>query len=264
MIFILGGKGFIGSAFSRVCAADGRPHAVIDRRNYDEYKGIRCEVLVNAAGNSRKYFSKKAPVEDFDLSVRSVRSSLVDFDYGSYVLLSSADVYPDCRFAATTPEDQDLEVAHQSPYGFHKYLAELCVRHAAPNWLIIRGGGFVGPGLKKNPIYDILRGDKLWVAPESEFQYIHTEEAASIVLSLLDQGRAGEVFNLCGRGVVRLNDVLGWVGRDVSIQPDSTVVRCELNLDKLGSLVDLPETGETLQEFVGREIGRIETGPGLA
>src|SRR5712692_2731904 len=69
MIFVLGGAGFVGSAFVRVAAAAGRECVVIRRDNYREYTGRRCDLLVNANGNSRKPLARQAPLEEFDASV---------------------------------------------------------------------------------------------------------------------------------------------------------------------------------------------------
>lgn len=250
MIFILGGNGFIGSAITRACQAAGMEHQIIDRKNYASKIGARCDVFVNAAGNSRKYFAAEKPIEDFDASVRSVRSSLVDFRYETYVLISSADVYPDSSSPMVTNEDQSLEPSRMTPYGFHKYLAELCVQHGARRWLILRGGGFVGPLMKKNAIYDILHGGPLWLDKESELQYIHTDQAASAVFHLLKSGIVNQVFNLSAKGVVRLSDVVQWAGGAVVVKENSPRIRCELNLDRISACMDLPNSSAVVRRFV--------------
>lgn len=250
MIFIIGGRGFVGSAFARVCTALGREFSIIDRLNYEDFVGRRCDILVNANGNSKKYLAQQDPLGDFDASVRSVRASLVDFKYDQYVYLSSCDVYPDCSSPRTTVEQAELDISRQSPYGFHKYLAEKCVQHVASSWLIIRFGGFVGPGLRKNAIYDILAGGPLWVSAESELQFMHTDQAASIVLSIADSGIRNDVFNVCGRGVVRLREVMDWAGREVTVQPASPLVRYEVNIEKISALVEVPCTRSVVREFV--------------
>jgi nucleoside-diphosphate-sugar epimerase len=250
MIFILGGKGFVGSGYARVCEASGRKYQVIDRGNYASFVGQHCDVLINAAGNSKKFLARQNPVADFDTSVRAVHASLVDFCCDTYVLVSSADVYPDSSSPATTSESQFLEVPEMSPYGFHKYLAELCVRHAAKRWIIARCGGFVGPLMKKNPIYDILHGGPLWLAPESELQYIHTDQAAKIIMDLADRGITKEILNVCGAGVVRLSNVMQWAKREVPIHSGSPRFRCELDLAKASALVDLPTSESVVREFV--------------
>lgn len=259
MIFVIGGNGFVGSAFGRACAAAGREYAVITRQNYDEYRGRACSVLVNANGNSKKFLSNDQPLTDFDLSVRSVRESLIDFKSETYVMLSSCDVYPDCSTPATTREDDPIDVARQSRYGFHKYLAEHCVRHAAPRHLIFRMGGFVGPGLRKNAIYDILNGGPLWLHPDSELQFLPTDELARVILRMVDDGVTNDTFNVCGRGTVRLAEVVRLAGRDVPVKPGAPTVRYEIGLDKVSRHVTLPDTRSSVSMFVRDQLAAVRT-----
>ena len=261
MIFILGGRGFVGSAFARACEHAGREYAVIDRQSYGDFVDRRCEVLINAAGNSKKFLAARDPMGDFDASVRRVRASVMDFRFDVFVHMSSCDVYPDCSSPSLTSEDQPLDVAAQSPYGFYKYLGELCVRHGARRWLIIRFGGFVGPGLKKNAIFDILNGGPLWLDPGSELQYMRTDEGAKIVLELLDREIRNDVFNVCGRGVVRLEEVIRWAGRKVKVRPGSPKVRYEVNTRKIANVVQIPETRTTVFEFVRCQGGMGQEAP---
>lgn len=249
MIFVIGGRGFVGSGIVRRCESLGLEHVVIDRASYASYVGGRCSLLVNANGNSRKPLAAKEPLVEFDASVRSVRASLADFSFDRYVHLSSCDVYPDCSSPQTTREEQLLDPAAQSAYGFHKYLAEQCVRHGAGKHLIFRLGGFVGPGLKKNAIFDILHGGPLWLDPESELQFLHTDDCARIVLDLALAGTTG-TYNLCGSGVVKLSDVMRETRREVAVQPGSPRVRYEVSVERIGALAEVPETRQTVFQFV--------------
>lgn len=250
MIFILGGKGFVGSAFARLCQAQGRDCTIIDRDNYASHTGQACDIFVNANGNSSKPMAVKEPLREFDASVRSVRSSLIDFRFNTYIHLSSCDVYPDCTSPETTREDQALDAAKQSPYGFHKRLAELCVTHAAPRWIILRMGGFVGQGLRKNAIYDILHGPKLWLHPDSELQYMPTDALAATALALHESGHVNEIFNACGRGLVKLADVMRWAGRDVPVDAAAKRVRYEVGTTKIERIMPMPPTQASVREFV--------------
>jgi nucleoside-diphosphate-sugar epimerase len=256
MIFVLGGLGLVGSAYARYCARTGRPYEVVDRHNYAEYVGRACDILVNANGNSRKPLAVQAPMEEFDASVRSVRASLCDFKFRKYAHISTCDVYPDCSSPETTREDQMLDPSRQSPYGFHKFLAEQCVRHGAPDWLIFRFGGFIGPGLRKNAIFDILQGGPLFLDPESELQFLHTEKAAEIVLSVAESATSHEIFNLCGRGVVKLSDVAALSPAPVPVKPGSPRAHYEISLEKISRVADIPETRTTVLEFVREELNR--------
>lgn len=250
MIFILGGKGFVGSAFARHCRRSDLPHTVIDIDNYRDHVGGGCEILINANGNSKKFLAREDPVREFRESVESVRSSLVDFKAERYVHLSTGDVYPDCSSPETTREDMEIDITLQSPYGFHKYLAEQCVRHAAKRWLIIRMGGFVGPGLKKNPVYDILHGGPLWLDPESRLEYLHTDENARIVFELIDCGLEEEVVNVCGKGLVSLTEVMEAAGTTVEVKPGSPRITYDVSIEKLERILPVPESRKTVLDFV--------------
>lgn len=250
MIFILGGNGFVGSAYARQLAAAGRDYEVITRQNYAQFVGRSCHTLINANGNSKKFLATQAPLDEFDASVRSVRASLVDFKFESYVYLSTVDVYPDCSPSAATHEDTPLDPSAQSAYGFHKYLAEQCVRHGARDWLILRLGGFVGPGMWKNPIHDILQGGPLWLDPASRLQFLHTDAAAQMALRLINAGCRRETFNFCGKGTVSLAEVMETVGIDVSVKPRSPRVHYEVDIHKLSARCDVPNTRQTVLRFV--------------
>jgi nucleoside-diphosphate-sugar epimerase len=253
MIFILGGRGLVGSGFARYCERTGKPFQVIHRENYASCAGQSCDLLINANGNSSKVLSRRDPKQDFDASVSSVRASLEDFRCKRYVHVSSCDVYPDCSSPESTREELPLDPSDQTPYGFHKRLAEQCVQHAADDWLILRCGGFVGPGLKKNAIYDILQGGPLFLDPSSELQFLHTDRAAEIVFRLIEQGIGREIFNLCGKGLVRLQEVIDRKANPVPVNPESPKVRYQVSIDKLLALVDVPSTREEVFEFVNSE-----------
>lgn len=261
MIFLIGGRGLVGSAFARVLESQGRPFVILDRTTYRDYAGQSCDLLINANGNSRKPLATSDPMADFDASVRSVRASLVDFRFERYIHLSSCDVYPDCSTPQTTREDQAPDPATQSPYGFHKHLAEQCVRHGAREWLVFRLGGFVGPGLKKNAIFDILNGGPLWLDAQSELQFLHTDEAARLMLELTARGISRETINLCGRGVISLHEVMERTGKYVAVHAHSPRVRYEVNIEKAMRWIEVPETRKTVLDFV---TGRGVTGRGAS
>lgn len=248
MIFILGGKGFVGSAFARHCKSNGIKCKIIDRQNYDSYKGKKCDIFINANGNSSKVIASKDPMKDFEATVQNTRKSLLDFQFKKYVLISSCDVYPDFMFPEKTIEDSEIDVTRQSTYGFHKYLAEECVRHGSQDWLIVRLGGMVGVGLKKNPIFDIINGGPIWLDPQSELQYMNTDDVALTVFKLVDGNKSRETFNVCGRGLVRLQKLLDIY--DTRVNPKSPVVKYDINIEKIQKIAEIPDSMETVMNFI--------------
>jgi nucleoside-diphosphate-sugar epimerase len=260
MIFILGGDGFVGSAYARLLAKRRIEHRVINKKNYDEYRGAACDVLINANGNSKKFLSNSDPLLDFDMSVRSVAVSLTAFSAHRYVLLSTGDVYPDSTSPASTHEDQLIDIALLSRYGQHKFLAEQLVRGAHKNHLIVRMGGFVGPGLRKNAVFDMINGNPVWLSAESRLQFISTDRAAALVWRLVEQDVQGEVVNLGARGVVHLAELHRRTKSNSEFKPDAPLIRYELDLTKLTSLAasQIPTSISEVETFVADIVPRVQ------
>ncbi len=256
MIFLLGGNGFVGSGFARELERSGVPFEIITRQNYDQLVGRSCDVFINANGNSSKLLGRSDPKADFRASVVSVRDSLVDFTFGTYLFLSTSDVYPDASSPATTQEGAVIDIAAQNPYGFHKYLAEQCVRNAAQRWMVIRQGGFVGPGMRKNAVFDILHGEKGWVHPDTRFQYIHTDDSARACLDLFNSGAVNDVFNVTARGTISVREVMKLAGRTVPTPDDAVPSSFEISIAKAEQKVALPDTADCVRRFLAEE-GRL-------
>jgi nucleoside-diphosphate-sugar epimerase len=252
VIFILGSKGFVGSAFLEACKGRGIPHRGIDVDNYEESRGLACDVLINADGNSKKYIAEEDPPLDFELSVSSVVRSLFDFAFGKYVYISSVAVYNDHADPGNNREEVHLDTRAQSNYGFHKYLAEQLVTKYCGDWLILRLGGMVGRRMSNGPAFDILHGAPLRISPASRFQFINTNEVARVALTMLDEGRSGEIFNVCGRGTVALREIQELAGRvEENELPAET---WNVNTEKAHGLFGLPASDETIREFIsGRD-----------
>ncbi len=247
MRLVLGGHGFVGSAFVRHANAHGIDHRAVGRADYASAVGTSCDVLINAAGNARKYRADADPRWDFEESVRSVLHSLRDFDAETYVYISSVAVYADHDNQVLTSEDASIDPNRLPPYAAHKYMAEQLVRRHAKRWLIIRLGGVVGPGLRKGPVFDLLERAPLWVAPTSTFQFIDTDHVAAIVDTLLKQGHTNEVINVAGRDPLTLDAVASILGTEQSsARADAPTEHWNIDVSRAHALVGLPTTEETL------------------
>ena len=252
MSYLLGGEGFVGSAYARLFHSQGIEHKVITRTNYDSFKDTACDVLINANGNSRKYMANRDPLWEFDASVRSTAESLANFKAEKYVLLSSGDVYPDQSSPELTQEDLPIDVSRVSRYGLHKYLGEQLVQGAHRNWLVFRMGGFVGPGLKKNPVYDMLHNDPVWLAPGSQLQFISTNQAANIIFNIIKSDVRQQIINTGALGTIKLSQLHEKIGSKSVFQENAPLVKFELSLEKLQSLVKTPLTtsGDEMSLFL--------------
>ena len=159
-IGIIGAKGLVGSAiFNRL--KDEHYVVAITRQSYPRHIGAEYDVLINANGNSRKYWANQNPLEDYDLSVSSVMSSLFDFKYKKYIFISSID--------AEEPRGH---------YGFNKRIAEDLVKQYADKWQIVRLCSVIGKNMNKGPVYDIKHGNPVYLTSGSTLQLITDTEMA--------------------------------------------------------------------------------------
>jgi nucleoside-diphosphate-sugar epimerase len=253
---VLGGKGFVGSAIATEARTRGYDVLVVDKDEYDKAVGTFCDLLINANGNSKKFLARENPALEFDLSTRSVLRSIHDFPTRRYVFLSTMDVYPDISDPVLNDEGTFIDIARQSPYGFHKYLAEQVVRHYARNWLIFRMAGFVGKGLWKNSIFDLLSSQPIRVHPDSEYQYLNTHDLARIVLTVAEHEVAGEIYNVTGDGRVSLRQVAGIIP-GCRLEPACETLpreRYDLNISKISRLYPVPRSEDTILAFVNEQI----------
>lgn len=250
---VLGGTGFIGRAVIAEAKEQGYQVTGTGRADYDKYVGNRYDLVINANGNSKKFIDRKDPKEGFEASVNSVLNALLDFPCDRYVQLSSGAVYPDESNPENNRETEFIPAAkHSTAYGLHKWLAEELVRYHHDNALILRLGGFVGEGLSKNAIYDMITGGPLFVHPDSAFQIMNIADLARIIFELLKKPFKNETINVSTRGCTSLREFATMLP-DYSFPEDADslpLLRAELNVEKCTKLVELPTTNETLQQFL--------------
>lgn len=247
---IIGSRGMVGSDLTQYLKSYFGKVTSIDRKNYDQHKGKRFDIVINANGNSNKIWAKNNVLSDFAASTTSVYKSLFDFPCKTYIYISSADVYPNHTNKKFTYESKTINVEGLSPYGFHKYLSESIVKNFSRNYVILRCPMIIGTNLKKGPIYDILHNSRLFVTGESAFQMITTYELAQIIYFLLVQNITKEVFNVGGKGTVVLGKITESVRKLVTFPKDGETVKYEINVSKLDKIYHLKTSGEYLQDFL--------------
>lgn len=249
---ILGGSGFLGSALAAEAQKLGWDTTTVNRAGYAGCIGAVCDLLINANGNSKKYLPERDPGLDFDLSVGSVAHSLHDIKASLYVYISSVEVYADKGNPDLNDENAPVRTSRINCYGFHKHLAEQMVKRHAQSWLIFRMGGFVGPGLKKNPIHDLLTGKPLRVHPDSRFQFIDSRHMAEIVFRVIALGARDDIFNLTGGGNIGMREIAALLpgnplaGAPVNVPPELY----DINIRKIQTYCAVPASRDEVVAFV--------------
>lgn len=254
-VVLVGSNGFVGSAFGRLLSARGHEVISVTRATYAAAIGVSADVVIEAACNSKKFFAEEEPFLEFDASVGHRLRTLRDFPAPVHLHISSVDVYVDLTSPATTGEDVPIVPEAASYYGLHKRMSEELVQKYADEWLIIRLAGMVGPGLRKNPVHDIINGQPLRIHPESRYQFLHTDDAARISWDLLESGARGEIYNLCGAGTIRPVDIAQLASRPLDLSqlpPDATPRVVDINIEKIQRRYSIAESAATVDAFISR------------
>jgi nucleoside-diphosphate-sugar epimerase len=253
-VVLIGANGLVGSAFARLLSnKPGVELVPVLRGTYARLAGTTGDVVIECACNSRKFFAEEKPLEEFETSVTHRLKTLFDFPAPFHLHISSVDVYSDLTSPRTTREDSPIDLGTASHYGFHKLLAEQLVQHYARKWLIVRLAGMVGPGLRKNPVFDILHGQPLRIHPDSQYQFLHTDEVARVVWNLFESGAQHEIYNLDGEGLISPRDIAALGGKtlDLSALEKNAQPRIvHVNLGKISRIVQLPKTKTTIERFI--------------
>jgi nucleoside-diphosphate-sugar epimerase len=253
-VTIIGANGFVGTGLVRFLAAQpGVQVNAVTRQNYDSLKGQPSDITIESSCNSKKFLSDNEPLKDLDLSVVHRLRTLRDFPAALHIHISSVDVYSDLVNQKNNFEDAPIDVVQASNYGVHKRMAEDLVRHYASKWLILRLAGMVGPGLRKNPVYDITHGQPLRIHPESQYQFMHTSEVARVLWELAQKKVTGEIYNVCGTGLISPNQIAQFAGKqlDLSLLPADAKPRIvDVNNDKIRKFTTIGNTVDAVKQFI--------------
>ncbi len=161
---LIGHTGFVGGNLLRRHAFTHRYHSA----NIEELRGREAGLMVCAGVRAVKWWANTHPEED-RAGIETLLDVLRDVRAGTFVLISTVDVYPN---PAGVTEADEPEEEPRNAYGRHRLMVEHFVREHFDKTCILRLPGLFGDGLKKNVIYDLLHDNGLdRVQPESAYQY---------------------------------------------------------------------------------------------
>jgi len=249
-IGILGSNGLLGSDLVKHL---GKTHKTdsITRENYEEKKNTHYKVLINANGNSKRFWANQNPQDDFLASTVSVYKSVFDFSSDVYIYISSPDVYTNHTHPQYTKEDATINPEELSSYGFHKYLAELIVKKYKEKFVVLRCAMILGTHVKKGPFHDIVNGKPLFINQQSKIQLITTRAVAEIIEIILQNGLTATTLNIGGEGTFAFTKIAKYFNQDIQIQPSAETQIYETNVTEIKKLYkNLKTSEEYLEDFV--------------
>ena len=246
---VIGGNGMLGLDLVKYLSSYFSVTS-ISKENYFQFINHPFDVVVNANGNSKRFWAIKNPLEDFNISTVSVYKSLFDFKFTTYVYISSSDVYVNHSSSTSTSEEQIQDSSKLSAYGLHKYLSERVVENHCKSYIILRASMLLGQNLKKGPIYDIINKNPLYISKTSRLQMISTQEIANVITFLIDNKIENDTFNVGGKEFVDFEEIQTYFSTPVTFQDKNETQIYEMNISKLNKLFSLKSSGKYLREFI--------------
>lgn len=150
---LIGHTGFVGTSLKRQTSF-GNCYA---SSNIDTIRGQDFALLVCSGAPAKKWIADRDPEADL-ANIQLLADNLKAVRAKQVVLISTVDVFSDCRGRDETSavDEQGL-----SAYGRNRLWLERFVADRFDNVLIVRLVGLVGPGLRKNALFDLHNDNAL-------------------------------------------------------------------------------------------------------
>lgn len=161
---LIGYTGFVGTTLLKQHAFDQRFRSV----NIKDIDGHEFDLVVCAAAPAQKWIANREPDADRQ-NIEGLIAHLKTIKCKTFVLISTVDVF---KMPVGVDEETPVDEVGLHAYGLHRRLLERFVEVHFTNHLIVRLPGLVGPGLRKNVIFDFLNANNLYaIESRGVFQF---------------------------------------------------------------------------------------------
>lgn len=247
-IGITGANGFIGKRLCRALTTKGYEIIKYDLDDFDIRDKVKLskdiDVLYHLAALNKPYFSRLNPAETFKVNVLGILNILEaarNSNVKKIIYTSSILVYRDLT---KTKETDAVGYNGVYPYGFEKVIGEEYIRIYSDlfgiDYTILRISGVYGPGMYKNPIFDIIQGFlknkiKLYVNKNSVYNFIYIDDVVDALIKALRWKKG--VLNLCSDEnvkIIEIYDILSRkLGKEVEIEDKDFSIKIIGNNEKI-------------------------------
>lgn len=150
---LIGYTGFVGSTLLKQSNFD----CLFNSKNIAEIDDKKFDLIVCSAAPAQKWLANKEPENDLKI-INGLIEHLKTVKCNTFILISTVDVF---KNPIDVNESTFIDEENLHPYGLHRRYLEKFVESNFENYLIVRLPGLVGPGLKKNVIFDFLNKNNL-------------------------------------------------------------------------------------------------------
>ncbi|KOF53928.1 pyridine nucleotide transhydrogenase [Achromobacter sp. DMS1] len=150
---LIGFSGFVGSTLLKQHSFE----ALYRSTNIGEIEGRSFDTVVCAGAPAQKWIANRDPEADRQ-KIDALIAHIKTIKCRNFILISTVDVFKE---PVGVDEDTPVDESGLHAYGLHRRLLEKFVASHFSNHLIVRLPGLVGPGLRKNVIFDFLNDNNL-------------------------------------------------------------------------------------------------------
>lgn len=150
---LIGFTGFVGNSLQKQTSFD----AFYRSTNIQEIVGKEFDMVICAGAPAQKWIANREPEADkktIDFLIKNINT----INCKRFVLISTVDVF---KKPVDVTEESPVEELGLHSYGLHRRYLEKFVQSRFTQHLIIRLPGLIGPGLRKNAIYDLHNDNNL-------------------------------------------------------------------------------------------------------
>jgi dTDP-4-dehydrorhamnose reductase len=161
---LIGFSGFVGSMLLKQAPFE----ALYRSTNICDIEGQTFDTVVCAGAPAQKWIANREPEADRE-KIDGLVAHLKTIRCKTFILISTVDVFKD---SMGVDEETSVDESGLNAYGLHRRQLEKFVENRFPNHLIVRLPRLVGPGLRKNVIFDFLNNNNLHsIESRSVFQF---------------------------------------------------------------------------------------------
>lgn len=150
---LIGFSGFVGSTLLKQAPFE----SLYRSTNIGEINGKSFNTVVCAGAPAQKWIANREPEADRQ-KIEGLITHLKSMTCKTLVLISTVDVF---KNPVGVDEETSIDEEGLHAYGLNRRLLEKFVESHFPRHLIVRLPGLVGPGLRKNVIFDFLNDNNL-------------------------------------------------------------------------------------------------------
>lgn len=150
---LVGYSGFVGSTLLKQTRFEKRYRST----TIGEIDGQTFDTVVCAGAPAQKWIANRDPADDRE-KIEGLIAHLKTIQCKTFILISTVDVF---KHPVDVDEDTVVDEQGLHAYGLHRRMLETFVQSHFADHLIVRLPGLVGPGLRKNVIFDFLNDNNL-------------------------------------------------------------------------------------------------------